>query len=334
MGSGPVLSVISPVYNKEGYLGQCVASCLSQTLRDIELIFIDDGSTDGSLGLLKELAARDGRIRVLTQENGGAASARNKGIDEARGEFVFFLDSDDYIPETTALERLYESAKTNGTLIAGGSMTIDRGGKLDSDSLHGRALDSFEREEVVSYLDYQYDYDYTRYIYSLGLLREHDIRFPALRQFEDPVFFVRAMLAAGVFSTIPDAVYAYRVAYRVEAPWSERMVLDRVRGGMELLELSRALGLARLHAHVVGQLDGEMRSAFLDNAGSAAVLSAMCRANAAVDVELLRKVNPSQPQDYVFEGFRRMGRAQQRRRWMRDTLPGRVVVFLKRRLVG
>lgn len=330
----PAISVISPVYNKRPFLSGCVESCLRQTLREIELIFVDDGSTDGSLDELHKLADTDSRIRVFSQENSGAALARNRGIQEAAGEFVFFLDPDDYIPETTALQRLYESARRWGTSVAGGSMAIDRGGVLDRDSLHGRRLDSFESEGVVEYCDYQYDYDYTRYIYGLDLLRDKGIKFPTLTQFEDPVFFVHVMLAAERFSTIPDVVYAYRVAYRMEGSWSAQMVLDRIAGIQELLDLSRDLKLDVLHAHLAGQLDGEMRSACLDNSDNDAVLAAMCHASASVNVGLLKSADPSAPDIFVLEAFKRMGKAFAVRRALRNTPPGRLAVFLKRKIAG
>lgn len=330
----PLVSVISPVYNKLSFLDDCARSCLEQTLGDIEVVFVDDGSSDGSLDRLKELAQRDRRIRVFSQQNAGAAAARNRGLSEAAGEFVFFLDPDDYIPETTALQRLYESAQKWGTLIAGGSMVIDRGGILDRESLHGRALDSFEDERVIDYSDYQYDYDYTRYIYSLRMLRKNGIVFPLLTQFEDPVFFVHAMIAAGHFSTIPDAVYAYRVGYRVEGSWSPQMVLDRISGIRELLDLSQNLGLERLHAYLASQLDVEMRSACLDNSDNDVVLAAMCRASASVDVNLLKKADPSAPDVFVLDAFRRMGKAFAVRRLLRNTPFGKLAVYIKRKIAG
>ena len=142
------------------------------------------------------------------------------------------------------------------------------------------------------------------------------------------------MLAAERFSTIPDVVYAYRVAYRMEGSWSAQMVLDRIAGIQELLDLSRNLKLDVLHAHLAGQLDGEMRSACLDNSDNDAVLAAMCHASASVDVGLLKSANPSAPDIFVLEAFKRMGKAFAVRRALRNTPPGRLAVFLKRKIAG
>lgn len=92
-----MLSIIMPVYNKFEYLRASAESVLGQTCRDLELILVDDGSTDGSGGLCDALAAQDPRVRVIHKKNGGVASARNAGLDAARGEFIGWVDSDDLI---------------------------------------------------------------------------------------------------------------------------------------------------------------------------------------------------------------------------------------------
>ena len=98
------VSVIVPVYNQEKYLEQCVKSILVQTLHEAEFIFVDDGSTDSSLSMLKEYEKQDSRVKVITQENGGAGKARNTGLSVARGEYLSFLDSDDFF-EPDMLEK-------------------------------------------------------------------------------------------------------------------------------------------------------------------------------------------------------------------------------------
>lgn len=90
-----MISVIIPVYNTKQYLRICLDSVLAQTYSNLEIIFVDDGSTDGSSGLLDDLALQDHRIRVIHQPNGGVCAARNRGIEEARGEYLSFIDSDD-----------------------------------------------------------------------------------------------------------------------------------------------------------------------------------------------------------------------------------------------
>ena len=90
-------SVVIPVYNAKSSLKRCVDSWLAQSRSDLELLLVDDGSTDGSAGLCDELADSDPRIRVIHQKNSGVSAARNAGIQEACGEYVLFTDSDDYV---------------------------------------------------------------------------------------------------------------------------------------------------------------------------------------------------------------------------------------------
>lgn len=104
------VSVIVPVYNAAEYLEQCIRSICAQTLQSIEIICVDDGSTDGSLEMLKKLAAEDERITVLTQANAGAGAARNHGLQHAKGKYLSFLDADDFF-EPNMLEEAFRAAE-------------------------------------------------------------------------------------------------------------------------------------------------------------------------------------------------------------------------------
>ena len=113
----PLLSIIVPVYDVENYLQKCIDSILAQTFTDFELILVDDGSPDNCPALCDAAAAKDARIRVLHQKNGGLSAARNAGLDVARGEWIGFVDSDDYIaPEM--YETLYKAVQSTGADLA------------------------------------------------------------------------------------------------------------------------------------------------------------------------------------------------------------------------
>lgn len=111
------VSVVMPIYNAADYLRPALDSVISQTLRDVEIICVDDGSTDHSLAILKEYQKRDPRIRIVTETNAGPAKARNNGLRRARGEYLSFLDADDFF-EPTMLEALYRTAKEKDLDIA------------------------------------------------------------------------------------------------------------------------------------------------------------------------------------------------------------------------
>ena len=95
----PKISVIIPVYNVDKYLDECLDSVENQTLKDLEIICVDDGSTDNSAEILKNHRDKDNRIKIITKQNGGVSDARNVGIDASTGEYIAFLDSDDVIEE-------------------------------------------------------------------------------------------------------------------------------------------------------------------------------------------------------------------------------------------
>ena len=116
----PSVSVIIPVYNVEKWLRESLDSVCSQTLKNIEIICVNDGSPDHSLDILKEYAAHDERIVIIDKENEGVGAARNDGIRAAKGEYVIFLDPDDKYPGPETLELLYNAAKEHGVLVAGG----------------------------------------------------------------------------------------------------------------------------------------------------------------------------------------------------------------------
>lgn len=116
----PTVSVVMPVYNSEPFLLEAIESVLGQSFRDLELICIDDGSDDGSLGLLKQAASRDGRIRVYTQANAGVASARNRGLELARGRYISFADADDKLYPDSLKRRVACLEGRAGEMICGG----------------------------------------------------------------------------------------------------------------------------------------------------------------------------------------------------------------------
>ena len=107
----PKVSIVIPVYNMEKYLARCMESIFAQTLKDIEVILVDDGGTDASVGMCDEYAKADERVQVIHKPNGGLSDARNVGAKHATSDYVIFVDSDDYV-EVNMCERLYQHAIT------------------------------------------------------------------------------------------------------------------------------------------------------------------------------------------------------------------------------
>jgi len=240
------VSVIVPVYNLEEYLKQCVDSILSQTLREIEVLCVDDGSSDASLAILHAYQTEDPRIRVLCQANAGAGAARNYAMSEAKGQFIAFVDGDDWYPENDTLEKLYTMARKHNVRICGGSVTSWCNDHYITTFGENLAGNTFKKNALINYTEYQFDYSYQRFIYERTLLEENNIIFPLYRRFQDPPFFVKAMLAAESFYAISDITYCYRYIPK-QLTLDMVKVQDLMLGLIHVLELSKEHKLANLH---------------------------------------------------------------------------------------
>lgn len=242
----------------EKYLTECLDSVLQQSLRDIEVICIDDGSTDTTPDLLDGYQDQDRRVCVIHQSNQGVAAARNKGISCAAGEYVAFMDPDDFYPNLETLELLYTKACENNALICGGSFSSynNTTGKISTHFTGNSQKYTFTEEGYVDYRDYQFDFGYHRFLYKRTFLIEKNITFPPYARFQDPPFFVRAMILAKSFYAVPDVVYRYREGIQDESTsWSQVKLHDMMRGHLDNLLLSAQYELCDLHALTVQRLE-------------------------------------------------------------------------------
>ncbi|EGP5489252.1 glycosyltransferase, partial [Enterococcus faecium] len=143
------ISIIVPVYKVEPYLRKCVDSILAQTFTDFEVILVDDGSPDNSGKICDEYASKDSRVRVIHKKNGGLSSARNAGIDVARGKYLGFVDSDDYI-EKDMYELLYDNiVKEQADLSICGIYDIYAGKKVKILPEEYKVLDKVSAMKIV-----------------------------------------------------------------------------------------------------------------------------------------------------------------------------------------
>lgn len=240
------ISVIIPIFNAEKWLRECLDSVCGQTLREIEIICINDGSPDHSLDIVKEYSARDERIVIIDKKNEGVGAARNDGIKAATGKYVAFMDPDDKYPDEGTLELMYRAAMENHLPITGGFLgCMDETGRSIPKARSYFGID-FTCEGRVEYKDYQCDYQYSAYIFDKAFLMEHQLFFPKYARFQDPPFFVKAMLSAGSFYSINQMTYVYRVG--TDKPkFSYKKIYDLLCGLSDNLKLSEEKGLATLH---------------------------------------------------------------------------------------
>lgn len=209
-GACPIVSVIVPVYNTARYLGECLSSLTGQTLGDIEVICIDDGSTDGSSTMLDEWSRKDARVRVIHQANAGVSTARNVGLDSARGKYVLFVDSDDYIEPNTC-EKLAGTAERDAAdiVVFGGSTFPPVGwidGVLNTEDISG------EDDPFHALFDERGSYPLMcNKLYRRELLEAHHLRFNTeLKLGEDNAFQFCTFPHARIVSFCSDMFYHYR----------------------------------------------------------------------------------------------------------------------------
>lgn len=249
----PQISVIIPMYNCEGYVAECMQSLQRQTLKNIEIICIDDGSTDDTLKIVESFAKSDRRIRILTQENKGSGPARNYGMSYAKGEYIAFLDADDFYPFHHTLMKMYECAKQNKAVICGGSLYQLVNGELVTDPSKFDSKYTFDKDGFVTYFDYQFDYGYWRFIYERDFLLKNDLSFPDYLRGQDPPFFVRVMSLAEKFYALAEPTYVYRISHK-KVNWTIRRLTDAYKSDADILKLSRQYGLHQLHIRIAQRL--------------------------------------------------------------------------------
>jgi len=244
----PAVSVIVPVYNTAPYLNQCIDSILSQTLKNIEIICINDGSTDGSLEILNLYQQKDERIKVISRANKGVSVSRNEALQIAKGEYVIFMDSDDFYASKSVLMHLFGNAKQNKALICGGSLSFYVNGVVTY------APDAkFNQTGLIDYADYQNSQWFTAFIFNREMLLSNNIFFPDYTQYEDPPFLVRAMVCANNFYAIASDIYRYRIKHKVNN-FNNLKIADVLRGLTDCLKISSENNLSKLHNFTANSL--------------------------------------------------------------------------------
>ena len=223
---------------------------LNQTLKCIEVICVDDGSSDNSWAIMQELSANDSRVRVYHKTNGGAASARNLGIENATGEYLFFLDSDDSFYSNDVLFDLYHLAKKHNAEVCGGDLfTI-----TDDDVLTNKT--SQAHEGFISFDMFQQDYYFTRFLYMRDTIIDNNLFFPELRLYEDPAFFLNIMCITRGFYYYNKGVYLYNHKGKegMVACYSNEQLLHYLLGIVHNLQISLDNNWIRLYEKIVYRL--------------------------------------------------------------------------------
>lgn len=212
------ISVILPVYNCENYLKECLDSLLNQTFDDIEILCIDDGSSDRSLEILNEYKSKDNRIIVISQENMGVAKTRNKALGLVKGNFIYFMDADDIL-DSSAFKKVHANITSNGSDFCIMKAIFVN----DQEEYKFPAFDLDNEFSGVNFNKFTFTYkDVKKHVlndlfapwlkfYRTDFLRSSDeFTFPELKSYSDAPFHVKTMLKAQKISFIPEYLYHYR----------------------------------------------------------------------------------------------------------------------------
>lgn len=199
----PEVSVIIPVYNNEEFVEKCIRSVMEQTFADLEIIVVNDGSTDGSEEILRRLSEKDSRIRLISQENKGVSAARNKGLDASGGTFLIFVDGDDYIGPNY-IKSLYDFAVRNHTdMLICGITYVDVDGRILRRIVPGKYC-RFKQEEWTFRISGVWSHFYRR-----ELWEKYHIRFYSGERGEDMPISLFFSAVCNKISTISETGYFY-----------------------------------------------------------------------------------------------------------------------------
>lgn len=224
-------SVIVPVYNVEKYLKECVDSILSQTFKDFELILVNDGSKDSSPAICDEYAKKDSRVKVIHKENGGLSDARNVGTAAATGEYVIYIDSDDYVRENDFLQSIYDRAKTGTQIICYKfSKYFENTNTFGSCQFNFPKLNETdtlaEKINKIVKSDAFYCSAWSKSI-KLSLLKENNIQFEKGLLGEDQEWYYHVLLVADSIDGIDKDYIVYRQrANSITSSWKVKNLTD------------------------------------------------------------------------------------------------------------
>ena len=247
------ISVVIPVYNVEKYLSECLDSIFSQTMREIEVVCVNDGSTDRSLEILHDYQARHDNMVVITQQNAGSGRARNVGIDAARGKYLMFVDPDDLLAADDVLEALYKAAENNHVEVCGGSFVIKKNNAFIKEFPKRIKKSRVDVEGMRNFLDYQYAFAHQRYLIQKELLVKNRIYYPEYRRGQDVPFMTNVLITVKHFYLIKKDIYVHRQMHK-EEKFTEKKANDFISAFYDVSALAIENNLEELYETAISEI--------------------------------------------------------------------------------
>ena len=243
-----LISIVVPIYNVENYLRMCLDSIQNQTYQNFECLLINDGSPDNSADICREYLAKDARFRYFEKENGGSSSARNFGIERSEGEYVTFVDSDDWL-EHDALQLLYDALKKENADISIGRYNCydeSRRQYLFYDSNPDDSLEVIEGKEIIDREGVEEMKTGNWTVAYLKLIKREllqDLPFPIGKMAEDTYWTWKVLLKASKVVYLNRCIYWYRVGLTgtLSNTWSEKRIYDEIEAREEKISILASL---------------------------------------------------------------------------------------------
>lgn len=210
----PKLSIIIPVYNVEKYVSNCLESILNQPFKDLEVICVNDGSSDKSLSVLQEYKNRDERIIIIDKKNEGSGVARNSALAIARGEYIFFVDGDDWIEENSLDKMISEADKLQTDILIFGGLSYyeekGRKGGYSANKLPKKYLNKIFSSEDIKKDVFKFPSTAWTKLYRREFLMKNNIKFQEIKVGQDQLPFFHSMITAEKIALLPQNLYCYR----------------------------------------------------------------------------------------------------------------------------
>lgn len=276
------VSIIIPMYNEEKTIERCIKSIVAQSLKEVEILCCDDGSTDNTLDILERLKANTDNLIILHQANLGAGPARNKCLDIARGECVCFLDADDYYLDESALEKMYTEMKCNSVDMACGLMQFSEEGRLHA-AKHNRVFVEDGNCKVIDFKDYQYDFYFQCYMFNREIIEQNRLRFMPLWRYQDPPFLVEYFNFVQKYVVVPVEFYGYQKSQN-KFKYDFKRVRDLLLGLKYELEIAIKNDYKKLEKEILYRVNDLYAPAILSNVeGKVQILKLLVELNNLLD---------------------------------------------------
>ena len=234
------ISVIIPVYNADKHLKECLDSITNQTLKEIEIICVNDGSTDKSKDIIKYFATKNDNIKYLEmKKNSGSGPARNKGLKHSKGEYISFVDSDDVLIDIDSYKKLYDLAsKKKANIVSANLKSINHNGVF----IKSQFSRDIKEDAQILPQKYGIPWYHMKNLYNRQFLENNKIMYPNYKRGQDPVFLIKVLVNVDCVYCIPIDFYGYRSKTadqkRINSEEKELDYIKHFRDVLEILEVS------------------------------------------------------------------------------------------------